>query len=120
MSNPTVNFLLCKKYFSVILALVLLFSPRVSQSIESRTIEKLIEGALSSIEKQNLIQEKQLVLKQGKENYFKYCVHCHGKKGKGDGKASKYINPQIKTGVNITTEKKITMSNSLGSLVYKH
>ena len=94
MSNPTVNFLLCKKYFSVILALVLLFSPRVSQSIESRTIEKLIEGALSSIEKQNLIQEKQLVLKQGKENYFKHCVHCHGKKGKGDGKASKYINPQ--------------------------
>ena len=94
MSNPIVKFFPCKKYFSTILALVFLFFPQVSQAIESRKIEKLIEGALSPIEKQNRIKEKQLVLKQGKENYFKYCVHCHGKEGEGNGRASKYINPQ--------------------------
>ena len=94
MSNPTSIFFLHKKYFSVILALVLFFLPQVSRSIESRKIEKLIEGALSPIEKQNRIKEKQLILKKGKNNYFKYCVHCHGNEGKGDGKASKYINPQ--------------------------
>jgi len=94
MSNPTSNSFPHKKYFSVILALVLFFLPQVSRSIESRKIEKLIEGALSPIEKQNRIKEKQLILKKGKNNYFKYCVHCHGNEGKGDGKASKYINPQ--------------------------
>ena len=62
MSNLTGNFFLHKKYFSVILALVLFFSPEVSRAIESRKIEKLIEGALSPIEKQNRIKEKQLVL----------------------------------------------------------
>jgi len=94
MSNPTANLLLSEKYFPTILALVFLFLPQISQAIESRKIEKLIEGARSPIEKQNHIKEKLLVLKQGKENYFKYCVHCHGKEGKGDGRASKYINPQ--------------------------
>ena len=74
MSNLTGNFFPHKKYFSVILALVLFFLPQVSRSIESRKIEKLIEGALSPIEKQNRIKEKQLILKKGKNNYFKYCV----------------------------------------------
>ena len=55
MNNPKVNFLLFKKYFSAILVLALLFLPQFSQAIESRKIEKLIEGALSPIEKQNLI-----------------------------------------------------------------
>jgi len=94
MSNPTINFLLHKKYYSVLPALIFFFLPQVSQAIESRKIEKLIEGALSPIEKQNLIKEKQLVLAKGKINYFKYCVHCHGNEGKADGRASKYINPQ--------------------------
>ena len=94
MSNPIINFLLCKKYYSIILALILFFLPQISQGIESRKIEKLIEGALSPIEKQDRIKEKQLVLKKGKKNYFKYCVHCHGDEGKADGRASKYINPQ--------------------------
>ena len=65
MSNPTANFFLGKKYFSIILALVLLILPQVSQAIESRKVEKLIEGALSPVEKQNRIKEKQLVLKKG-------------------------------------------------------
>ena len=94
MSNPPVNFFLSEKYFPPILVLVLLLLPQISQAIESRKIEKLIEDAQSPIEKQTRIKEKQLVLEQGKENYFKYCVHCHGKEGKGDGRASKYINPQ--------------------------
>ena len=72
MSNPTANLLLSEKYFPTILALVFLFLPQISQAIESRKIEKLIEGARSPIEKQNHIKEKLLVLKQGKENYFKY------------------------------------------------
>ena len=57
MSNLTGNFFLHKKYFSVILVLALFFSPQVSRAIESRKIEKLIEGALSPIEKQNRIKE---------------------------------------------------------------
>ena len=94
MSNPTANFLLYKKYHSIIFAMVLFFLPQSSNAIESRKIDKLIEGALSPIEKQNLIKEKQLFLKKGKTNYFKYCFHCHGSEGKGDGRVSKYINPQ--------------------------
>ena len=74
--------------------MVLIFLPQASPAIESRKIEKLIEGALSPADKQNLIKEKQLILNKGKANYFKYCVHCHGNEGKGDGRASKYINPQ--------------------------
>ena len=93
MSNPSVNFFLSKKYFPPILVLVLWLLPQISHAIESRKIEKLIEDAQSPIEKQIRIKEKQLVLKQGKENYLKYCIHCHGKEGKGDGRASKYIKP---------------------------
>jgi len=74
--------------------MVLIFLPQASHAIESRKIEKLIEGAMSPADKQNLIKEKQLILNKGKANYFKYCVHCHGNEGKGDGRASKYINPQ--------------------------
>jgi len=94
MSNSTVCCLPTKKYFLTILILTILFYPQISQAIESRKIEKLIEGAQSPIEKKLRIKEKESVLRRGKENYFKFCVHCHGKKGKGHGRASKYLLPQ--------------------------
>ena len=94
MSNSTVCFLPSTKYLHVMLVFTLLFCPQISQAIESRKIEKLIEGAQSPIEKKLRIQEKESILMQGKEYYFKFCVHCHGKEGKGDGRASNHIFPQ--------------------------
>ncbi|HIO22763.1 MAG TPA: cytochrome c, partial [Nitrospinaceae bacterium] len=76
------------------LVFTILLFPQISQAIESRKIEKLIEGAQSPAEKKLRIQEKESILRQGKEYYFKLCVHCHGEEGEGDGGASKHIFPQ--------------------------
>jgi len=94
MSNSTVYFLPSTRCLHIVLVFTILLFPQISQAIESRKIEKLIEGAQSPAEKKIRIQEKESILRQGKEYYFKFCVHCHGKEGKGDGRASKHIFPQ--------------------------
>jgi len=94
MSNSTVCFLPSTRCLHIVLVFTILFFPQISQAIESRKIEKLIEGAQSPTEKKLRIQEKESILRQGKEYYFKFCVHCHGKEGEGDGRASKYLLPQ--------------------------
>ena len=94
MSNSTVSFLPSTRCLHIVLVFTLLLFPQISQAIESRKIEKLIEGAQSPAEKKLRIQEKESILRQGKEYYFKLCVHCHGEEGEGDGGASKHIFPQ--------------------------
>ena len=94
MSNSTVSFLPSTRCLHIVLVFTILFFPQISQAIESRKIEKLIEGAQSPAEKKLRIQEKESILRQGKEYYFKLCVHCHGEEGEGDGGASKHIFPQ--------------------------
>ena len=78
----------------IIFALTSLFYPQFPLAIESRKIEKMIEEAKPPAEKAALFQERERILKQGKEYYFKFCVHCHGIKGKGDGRASYHLFPQ--------------------------
>ena len=94
MSSSTAFFLPSTRYFYIIFVLVFLLCPKNSQAIESRKIEKLIEGAQSPVEQKLQAQEKKAILSMGKEYYFKLCVHCHGEKGKGNGKASRYLLPQ--------------------------
>jgi len=94
MSNSTVSFLPSTRCLHIVLVFTILLFPQISQAIESRKIEKLIEGAQSPAEKKLRIQEKESILRQGKEYYFKLCVHCHGEEGEGDGGASKHIFPQ--------------------------
>ena len=94
MSNSTVSFLPSTRCLHIVLVFTILLFPQISQAIDSRKIEKLIEGAQSPAEKKLRIQEKESILRQGKEYYFKLCVHCHGEEGEGDGRASKYLLPQ--------------------------
>ena len=81
-------------YIYLVFAFTFLPYPQFSLAIESRKIEKMIEEAQPLEEKEALLQEKQILLEQGKEYYFNFCVHCHGTKGKGDGRASHHLFPQ--------------------------
>ena len=71
MSNSTVCFPPPTKYLNVMLVFTLLFCPQISQAIESRKIEKLIEGAQSPIEKQISIKE------EGSSNIFRKSWHSN-------------------------------------------
>ena len=82
MSNSTVCFLPSTKYLHIMLVFTLLFCPQISQAIESRKIEKLIEGAQSPTEKKIRIQEKESILMQGKEYFLNFVFIVMAKKGK--------------------------------------
>ena len=82
------------KYLHVIIFLTVLLNSQSSLAIESRKIEKLIEDTQPPDKKAVLLQESQKILKEGRKYYFKFCVHCHGKKGAGDGTASYHLFPQ--------------------------
>ena len=92
----------CSRYFTqnrkTIIGIVILFSSLLhsypSQAIESRKIDKMIEEAQPQIKKIDTIRERQKILKQGKINYLKFCIHCHGLKGKGNGQASYHLFPK--------------------------
>ena len=94
MKALTVHHLPLSIYIYIISVLTGLFYPQFSLAIESRKIEKMIEEAQPPTEKALLLRERERILKQGQEYYFKYCVHCHGIKGQGNGKASYYLFPQ--------------------------
>ena len=81
-------------YIYIVFVFTFLPYPQFSLAIESRKIEKMIEEAQPLEEKEALLQERQILLEQGKEYYFNFCVHCHGTKGKGDGRASHHLFPQ--------------------------
>lgn len=57
---------------------------------ESKTIEQLIE---LTEPKGREAQRKMALLESGEQSYLQFCVHCHGLKGQGDGKASAYLRP---------------------------
>ena len=57
---------------------------------ESKTIERLIE--LTEPLGRDA-QEKAARIKAGEKAYIQFCVHCHGLKGQGNGKASSYLSP---------------------------
>lgn len=86
------TFILANIYIAFILTC--LTYPQIALAIESRKIEKMIEEALPLVEKEILFQENERILKQGEEYYFKFCIYCHGYKGKGNGKASYYLFPR--------------------------
>ena len=82
------------KYLHVIIFFTVLLDSQSSLAIESRKIEKLIEDTQPPDKKAVLLQERQKILKEGRKYYFKFCVHCHGNKGAGDGTASYHLFPQ--------------------------
>ncbi len=94
MKGLTVHPLPPAKTICMIIVLVCLFYAPSSLAIESRKIEKLIEEAQPPGKREALHQERQKLLSEGREHYFKFCVHCHGQKGEGDGRASYYLFPQ--------------------------
>lgn len=60
---------------------------------ESRSIEKLIEAAESPEDRLIKDKERQAIFNQGRRYYARFCVHCHGEKGRGNGPASEYLRP---------------------------
>ena len=70
MKDLTAPLLPLTTYIYIIFALTSLFYPQLSLAIESRKIEKMIEEAKPPAEKAALFQERERILKQGKEYYF--------------------------------------------------
>ena len=62
-------------------------------AVESRKIEKMIEATLPEVERQAAALEKQKILDEGKQLYDRFCFHCHGRNGQGNGLASHYLFP---------------------------
>ena len=61
---------------------------------ESRKVEKMIEASESQTGKESLLGNSSALVKRGKALYHKFCIHCHGAKGNGRGKASYYLFPK--------------------------
>jgi len=93
MKDLTISLLPQAKYICLIIVLASLFYYQPSLAIESRKIEKMIEEAPLPGGKEVPLQESHKLLKQGRKYYYKFCVHCHGQKGKGDGRASYHLFP---------------------------
>ncbi len=65
------------------------------EATESRKIEELIEATEpSGSEAGPEIRQRQKRLQRGKTVYRRFCIHCHGPRGKGDGAASAYLFPR--------------------------
>lgn len=67
---------------------------RPGSAAESRKIEKMIDAAQPEEERASSAREKQKVLDEGKALFQRFCAHCHGPRGKGDGPASRYLYPR--------------------------
>lgn len=75
--------------FATALLLFQLFEVPVHAD-ESKTIERLIE---LTEPKGRAAQERIARINTGEQAYLRFCVHCHGLKGQGDGNASAYLRP---------------------------
>ncbi|MFQ5451002.1 MAG: ethylbenzene dehydrogenase-related protein [Nitrospinaceae bacterium] len=67
--------------------------PAPAYAAESRSIERLIEAAEPFEGQELLSRQRRERVEEGKEVFRRYCVHCHGSRGKGDGRASPYLFP---------------------------
>ena len=63
-------------------------------AVDSRKVEKMIEDSLPETERALSAEKRKQLLESGKGVYQKFCVHCHGPKGQGDGNATPYLSPQ--------------------------
>ncbi len=79
--------------FLPVCLLATLILARPGQAIESRKVEKMIEGAQPPEVQVLMTREREKILKRGKSYFQKFCIHCHGESGKGDGAATHYLTP---------------------------
>jgi len=63
-------------------------------AVDSRKVEKMIEDSLPEKEQALSAEKRKQVLDAGKTVYQKFCVHCHGPRGRGNGTATPYLSPQ--------------------------
>ena len=63
-------------------------------AVDSRKVEKMIEDSLPEQEQALSAEKRKQVLDAGKTVYQKFCVHCHGPRGRGNGTATPYLSPQ--------------------------
>jgi len=80
-----------KKIITIILSIAsvtILLSAGITRQSSS-----WVAPALADTIKNPLIGDEASVV-EGKKTYIKYCVICHGDKGKGDGLASAGLNPK--------------------------
>ena len=81
---------LLSRIFPVFLSLLLcdgLAAPP-AHAVDSRKIEKMIEDTQTGRERELQERERQAVLDRGRQLYRRFCVHCHGVTGQGNGEAS--------------------------------
>ena len=62
--------------------------------VDSRKVEKMIEDSLPAKEQALSAEKRKQALDAGKTVYQKFCVHCHGPRGRGNGTATPYLSPQ--------------------------
>jgi len=62
-------------------------------AVESRKVEKMIEATMPEEERQAAARKRQKVIDEGMRLYHRFCLHCHGRNGRGDGLASRYLFP---------------------------
>ncbi len=62
-------------------------------AVDSRKVEKMIEDSLPAKEQALSTEKRKQILETGKAVYRKFCVHCHGPEGRGDGDATPYLSP---------------------------
>ena len=63
-------------------------------AVDSRKVEKMIEDSLPEQEQARSAEKRKQALNAGKRVYRKFCVHCHGPRGRGNGTATPYLSPQ--------------------------
>ncbi len=73
---------------------ILSTNPSITSAVDSRKVEKMIEDTLPENEKNLQSQKRKKIFENGKSLYRRFCEHCHGGGGKGNGSASYYLNPK--------------------------
>ncbi len=63
-------------------------------AIESRTIERMIEATEPFPEQGSLVEKRRARIERGRVHYLRFCAHCHGRAGQGNGRISYYLSPR--------------------------